>query len=112
MKIVARKQELAWAAGFFDGEGYCGRTAFTKAKGGKKYYRWRADISQVHKEPLERFLKVIGHGKIYGPYTPKSLKSRPYFVWCAEGPNAKAAVKLLAPWLSSPKLQQAEELLK
>jgi hypothetical protein len=55
------REELAWAAGFFDGEGCFSFT--TKAGYGA------AAIGQVDRAPLERFQAAVGGlGKIYGPY--------------------------------------------
>lgn len=58
------REELAWAAGFFDGEGSFSWTN-TAAFG-------CAVINQARKEPLERFQRAVGGlGKIYGPYKPR-----------------------------------------
>ena len=55
------REDLAWAAGFFDGEGcfsYTDRAAYASVS-----------ISQVERGPLERFQGAVGNlGKIYGPY--------------------------------------------
>jgi LAGLIDADG-like domain len=55
------REELAWAAGFFDGEGCFSWTA--KSAWGC------AVIGQSNRESLERFQRAVGDlGKIYGPY--------------------------------------------
>lgn len=49
--------ELAWAAGFFDGEGcvYVAKESVPKIYG---------ELPQVRREPLERFLAAVGRGYI------------------------------------------------
>jgi hypothetical protein len=57
------REELAWAAGFFDGEGCFSWTDKS---------RWGcAVIAQTNRESLGRFQEAVGGiGKIYGPYSP------------------------------------------
>lgn len=58
-----RETDLAWAAGFFDGDGCVG---FNKTRA--HYKSLCIGIVQVNKEPLERFLTVVDAGYINGPY--------------------------------------------
>jgi hypothetical protein len=61
MGFTPDREELAWAAGFFDGEGCFSWTQ--KAAWGC------AAIGQTNRESLERFQRAVGGiGKIYGPY--------------------------------------------
>jgi hypothetical protein len=59
------REELAWAAGLFDGEGcfsYTERAGFGVAT-----------ISQVDRRVLDRFQRAVGGlGKVYGPYASRS----------------------------------------
>jgi hypothetical protein len=64
MPFEPNREELAWAAGFFDGEGSFSWT--TPAAFGC------AVINQTNRESLERFKRAVaGLGKIYGPYEPR-----------------------------------------
>jgi hypothetical protein len=54
------REELAWAAGFFDGEG-----CFSYTESGKFAC---VRITQTEKQPLDRFARVVCVGKVYGPY--------------------------------------------
>jgi hypothetical protein len=90
--------ELAWAAGFFDGEG-CTSLETKSAS-------LKVTITQQHPEVLERFISAVGVGKVYGPYYygPKK-KAR----W-AINIQSKAAIVALAkiwPYLGSEKKNQA-----
>lgn len=98
--------ELSWAAGFFDGEGY---TSSIKDR------HVRINISQVEREPLERFQKAVGGlGRILGPYkhknriTPSGGEWKPIYAYGASGVEETTAVlALLWPYLSTPKREQA-----
>jgi hypothetical protein len=59
------REELAWAAGFFDGEGCFSYTE--RARYGV------ATIGQTDIRALERFRDAVGVGKIYGPYDYRYL---------------------------------------
>jgi hypothetical protein len=98
----ARQLELAWAAGFFDGEG---STSPHRDKTG--YCIVQMSIGQVEREPLDRFMKVVG-GKIYGPRAHKNrFGSRPQYRWKADGIGARAILGLLWPYLTEVKRSQA-----
>lgn len=65
--------ELAWAAGFFDGEG-CSGIAWHK---NENRYRMRIMLSQSSSpETLQRFQRAVGGlGKISGPYTKRHFNN-------------------------------------
>lgn len=88
--------ELAWAAGFFDGEGYTGPGTGTM----------RMAVTQRKLEPLERFLNAVSLGKIY------EVK-RGGWVWIATGQdNVVTALARLWPYLCTPKKNQAREVIR
>lgn len=66
---------LAWAAGFFDGEGYVGCVFRDKIKY-KSTPRLILSIAQVDRIVLDKFAKIIGFGTITGPYKRKSIQSK------------------------------------
>lgn len=88
--------ELAWAAGFYDGEG-C--TALSK-RGTVTLI-----VSQNRVEPLERFRAAVGFGRIYGPY------GNNHQLHILRDDEARRTLELLWPYLSRPKREQAEEAL-
>jgi hypothetical protein len=75
--------DYAWAAGFFDGEGYAGITACFNKKRGKHYTRPVTSIAQNHREVLDRFCWIVGVGRVRGPYLNKSNghQRKPYWQW-------------------------------
>lgn len=93
--------ELAWAAGFFDGEGNVG---FSRPA--RRRPRIHVQVAQVHRSPLDRFLRAVGHGTVNGPYIPKAKTHSPYHQWTVEGlVPAKAIFALLGPYLDQQKTE-------
>jgi hypothetical protein len=94
------KQNLAWAAGFFDGEGSTTVSAPNIRHKGRYV---RLQIPQKDKECLERFQRVIGDGTIY----KREAANRYDYVLFGKG-KAKKALDILWPWLGTLKRKQAE----
>ena len=93
--------ELAWAAGFFDGEG-----SIQLRKTGLQLY-----VGQTDPRPLERFAAAVGVGKVNGPYGPYARNGtpntwKPMYAWQVGGRKAEAVFALLQPFLSEPKREQ------
>jgi hypothetical protein len=92
--------ELAWAAGFFDGEGHI---AYRKR-------RLMMAVAQTNREPLERFLDAVGGGRIYGPYS-KGQQVKQVWHWQATGANVIPLMEKLLPYLCSIKATAYREAL-
>lgn len=96
--------ELAWAAGFFDGEGS------TTIQGTPRSPCLTVKLSQVDPRPIRRFFAAIGElGHLNGPYEQKAERGQPYYWWAANGRYAEAVIGLLWPFLSEPKREQWRE---
>ena len=108
--------ELAWAAGFFDGEG----STFLNNRGARGR-RWRPTvrlgIGQTDVRPLERFKAAVGGlGTVRGPYGPYQTSSyvmrTPRWQWDVQGIElTQAIIAMLWKWLSPPKREQAARAL-
>jgi hypothetical protein len=102
------REELAWAAGFFDGEG-----CFCYTKSGR-YVGVR--VAQTALEPLERFrTALVNVGKIYGPYQQKHRdrwSKKPQFAYQVTGHERVQAIAAML-WfkLGSAKRAQATRAL-
>jgi hypothetical protein len=107
----AARLELAWAAGFFDGEG---STYLTRTSHRADWTHVNLGVAQVERGPLERFQRAVG-GRIVGPYMNGNYKGRerakPIWKWTCAGFPAKAVLRLLWPYLSEPKKAQAQRAL-
>lgn len=105
--IALDTHELAWAAGFFDGEG---NVSLSHRK--KTYPQIVFQIAQSDRRPLDRFAAAVGGGTVRGPYQHKNKAHRPYFVFAFQGfERVSAGISLLWPWLSEPKREQAKRAL-
>jgi len=95
---------IAWAAGFFDGEGcVCIWRKFNK---GKLYYAMKLDVFQVEKAPLDVFALIFG-GSVRARPRPPSMKtnSRDGWVWSQSGESAAETLKLMIPHMICKKAQ-------
>ncbi len=101
--------ELAWAAGFFDGEGCVTYVDHAKTQRTRAI---RINITQIHPEVLIRFQKAIGNlGSVLGPYSAKGRKTPLYTFQITNEKDVKLTFSLLQPYLSSIKKLQFEEKL-
>jgi hypothetical protein len=98
--IKLNREELAWAAGFFDGEG---STSLRQIKGG--YSGLTLDIGQKDREVLDRFQAAVGGlGKVYfNPSRPAS----PYSFTTGRFETIQAILAMLWPFLGTLKRAQA-----
>lgn len=95
--------ELAWAAGFFDGEG-CISLANRKTKPSL-----RVSVCQMDRRPLDRFHKALGGlGVVWEP-KPGMVSKACY--WKTTTDQAMAVLSLLWCYLSEPKREQTLRIL-
>jgi hypothetical protein len=96
--------ELAWAAGFFDGEGST-MVARCKPKA-VEYYYFRLSVGQTNPETLERFQRAVGGmGAISGPRLRKDGR-KPFWQWQLTGQKGIEVMEQLWPYLSEEKRNQ------
>lgn len=95
--------ELAWAAGFFDGEGCVGAW-----KRGSRIDHPSLTIAQSETSTLLRFQQaIVGLGNVRGPYRTNYPHALPVFQFHIHGiEKVQAAMAMLWPWLSERKRAQ------
>lgn len=108
MRTIDR-ETLAWAAGFFEGEGTISASKQTGGYG----YGINVAVYQTDREPLEQFGRVIGFGEVgIHVASASSFSRRPLFRWQVKSyERAQATVAMLWPWLSSRRREQATRVL-
>ena len=57
--MTASAEEIAWAAGLFEGEG----SIYPSGSG------VRLALKMTDEEPIRRFAKIVKRGSVYGPYS-------------------------------------------
>lgn len=97
------KEEIAWAAGFFEGEG-----CVTLIEN-----RFALAVSNTDPWTIERFADIMPVGRVYGPYRnteTDGYRRRPFWAWTVHAEAAMDGMQLLAPWLSPRRIARAHEL--
>lgn len=109
---MSRETDLAWAAGFWDGEGCVSLSYRQYSENTPKIPRIVVQIAQIDTRVLKRFQNIVGYGNILGPYKPKNKNSKPYWVWRVEGNlHLKSIREMLSPYLDEIKLHQMDRAL-
>ncbi len=94
---MRRGEEIAWAAGLFEGEGSI--TTQRSSHPGSKRLRVRFSMSMTDKDVVERFHGIVGCGTVSGP-TWHSGSTKPQWRWHACRPEAVGAlVAMFRPYL-------------
>lgn len=70
--MIWNREDLAWAAGLFEGEGCVSRYITTKRS--REYKYWHVRLGLTDPDVLRRFRDVIGFGRIYRQKTQKGCK--------------------------------------
>lgn len=96
--MALSETELAWVAGFFDGEGWSGNQQGSL----------RAAISQIEKEPLDRVQMATGLGQVR---ENKSATSTCLWCWTVNGNDTQKFFDLIWPYLDSVKKMQAKRAI-
>ena len=108
---MSRTHDVAWAAGFFDGEGFVTiQKRNTKAKSGKRYesYYLRIGINHVAVEPLKEIQRILG-GTIRQQTAHTVVGNRKQrHSWQMSCSQAKEALIILMPYFRNK--QKAAEI--
>ena len=98
------RHELAWAAGFFDGEGWA-----AKRKRGV-HSRINQAGPNGRPEVLLKFLRIVGVGRLKGPQCTEG-KQDLYWWEATSRPDVARVAETIGPWLCEVKRTQFERAL-
>lgn len=104
------REQLAWVAGFFDGEGSLGFYDTATARGLYRSKKLILQVSQKDPSLLYRVVSVVGFGKVRGPYL-KGRKHEVYRYTVQDFEHIQALIAMVWPWLGDPKRCQARGAL-
>ena len=97
--------DFAWAAGFFDGEGWANRSGR-----GVQARINQASLDGIP-EVLSKFQRIVGVGRIKGPVLADG--KQPLYYWEATSrPDLSQVVDRIAPWLCPVKRAEFERTLR
>lgn len=99
--------ELAWAAGFFDGEGWIG----VVNSGKNKTVLIQAQINQVDPQVLQRFAEAVRLGQVKGPKQPRNPNAQLQWRITFSGSDAVLMISRIWDYLSPVKLKQAQRAI-
>src|SRR6266850_604815 len=104
------RDEVIWAAGFFDGEGHCG--TIDRAHEGSIIVP-HLDITQADRYVLDRFARAVGVGTVQGPYQRGPAHHKPRWIYAAQSAHhVQAIIAMLWTWLSPIKRAQCAAALR
>jgi hypothetical protein len=93
-----RSLQLAWAAGFVDGEAFVGMNR-QHGENGRDYFTTILDVSQNHAKPLARLVELFGGSvKVRRVHKGVGAGTSHYF-WRLHGEKAIRALVELLPYL-------------
>ncbi|OLC54315.1 MAG: hypothetical protein AUH85_12000 [Chloroflexi bacterium 13_1_40CM_4_68_4] len=93
-----KRRNLAWAAGFFDGEGWANATGSRRRRAKQPQAKINQASADVVPEVLVRFRDAVGVGRIGGPELKENRQ--PLYRWVASSRGYIARTfDLLRPWL-------------
>jgi hypothetical protein len=99
--LTTWREQLAWAAGLFDGEGSIYNHEKEPTRAAIKLH-----VGQKDRRVLDRFLVAVGIGKVYGPHkTGTHCEMYGYLVNSHE--DVQAVIAMLWSWLGPVKRAQA-----
>lgn len=105
--VKINRENLAWAAGFFDGEG----TIIVRKRAERgSWISCTLQLQQIDRFVLDKFKDAVNAGNVSGPYQyPKNGYNRkPIYNYVVSGHNdVFRVVKELWPWLGPVKKEQA-----
>ena len=99
------EHELAWAAGFFDGDGWAALSRQTGRRTGQPQARINQASLDGVPEVLVRFRSAVGVGRIGGPKIEEGRE--PLYWWSASSRgDVTRTGAVIGPWLSAQKRDQ------
>jgi hypothetical protein len=102
---VASREEIAWAAGLFEGEGCISH--IERGEG----FDLQIAVVMTDEDVVRRFDQVVDRGRVYGPYLPPSHgpRRKQFWRWVALGDSAHDVLDMLLPWLMERRRGQAAD---
>ena len=109
--IVLNREQLAWAAGFMDGEGHFGVQTRLNKNRKTPYSHLILRACQIDIRVLEKLNSILPGGHIHGPYLAPNRQNPVWAFQISTFEKVQPAVAILWPWLGPVKRIQAKKAL-
>jgi len=117
---VRNRENLAWAAGLFEGEGSFSAGLYSRkhlvSGATRKYQSIQANLRMTDEDVVRRFGAIVGVGSVHGPYhhpSPTRPNVKPFWMWQAAGfQQVQAIIAMLWAWLGCRRRDRAAEVLQ
>lgn len=93
---MTRSEQIIWAAGFLDGEGFIGVSRGVTQRTQKAFHQVLVDAAQARRAPLDALVELFG-GRV--------RSGRRAYYWRVSGKQAEAVLTAIAPYLIAKKAQ-------
>jgi hypothetical protein len=106
---MATETEIAWAAGFFEGEGH-----FSIAVDKRRPYHpgyARVGLDNTDLETLSRFAAIVGLGQIRSRGIRIEGRKQIWDWTVTKASDVKYVIQLFRPWLSSKRIEAADRVI-
>lgn len=105
--MIISKEDVAWAAGLFEGEG----TIYGNKKPTRRNHKMALMVSSTDKDVVDRFQSIVGQGRVHGPYQFGGRK-KPLYQWVSgKFETIQFLVAVFWPWLGERRKAQAVAVL-
>ena len=106
--MTSRREDLAWAAGLFEGEGCLN---FKRETSKPSFCGIRANLASTDADTASRFAAIVGVGKLR-VQKPYGLGTKEVYYWSIHSfENVQYLIALFWCWLGERRRNKAKELL-
>ena len=106
-RSTTRAEDVAWAAGLFEGEGCF--NVYHRAGSNKS--QTQARLTMTDRDAVDRFAAIVGIGKVRGPIVDPRGTNKDRWEWyVSSGKNVRIVIALLLPWLCERRRTKALEV--
>lgn len=104
-----KRESIIWAAGLFEGEGciHIQSNYIQSKQRGRPLCK--LSMASTDKDTIDKFVGIVEHGKVTGPYYPKGC-TKPTYVWSiASRANVYCTLAKFYPFLGNRRRAKAKE---
>jgi hypothetical protein len=109
--LTPTSEEIAWAAGLFEGEGHLSQMRHRRRKDGATTVSLLAGLVSTDQDVVARFHAIVGVGNVT-IRQPSNPRAKRQWIWQAAAvDDVRRVVRLFAPWLCTRRAARVAEVL-